>query len=63
LRTAHPQIWDDKDVKNVHYILAKPWNDNGKGNSEEETHLWWWEADEERQTMEKAVGLLEPRWK
>ncbi|ETW00574.1 hypothetical protein H310_07155 [Aphanomyces invadans] len=26
LRTAHPQTWDIEEVKNIHYILTKPWS-------------------------------------
>jgi hypothetical protein len=63
LRTAHPQIWRDEDVKNVHYIIGKPWNDKAKGESEEYTHVWWWEADETRQKKEMEMGLLEPDWR
>jgi hypothetical protein len=62
LRSAHPPIWKDEEVKNVHYILAKPWDDGGKGKGSEETHMWWWEVDEERQIKEKEIGLLEPSW-
>lgn len=25
LRGCHTEMWEDKDVKNVHYILDKPW--------------------------------------
>lgn len=60
---AHPQIWRDEDVKNIHYILDKPWDDKAKGCSKEATHLWWWEADEARQKNEKERGLLEPDWR
>jgi hypothetical protein len=63
LKTSHAPIWKDEEVKNVHLILNKPWNDKGKGTSDDETHLWWWEADEERQTRERAVGLVEPQVK
>jgi hypothetical protein len=62
LRTAHANVWNDNDVKNVHYILGKPWNDEAVGNSSEETHLWWWEIDQERTLAEAAAGLTEPDW-
>jgi hypothetical protein len=62
LRTAHAEIWKDNEVKNVHYILEKPWNDKAKGDSNEETHVWWCEIDEERQRKEKDAGFLEPVW-
>jgi len=44
----------------VHFILGKPWNDK---EMDEETHAWWWEIDEERQTKETEAGLSEPEWK
>jgi len=63
LRTAHAQIWKDEEVKNVHYILGKPWDDVDTINSGEDTHVWWWEMDKERQMKEAEVGLREPEWK
>jgi hypothetical protein len=63
LRTAHAQIWRDEEIKNVHFILGKPWNDKEVENSGEDTHVWWWEMDEERQIKEKEAGLSEPEWK
>jgi hypothetical protein len=62
LRTAHPQIWRDEEVKNIHYILDKPWNDNAKMDNGENKHMWWWKADEARRKKEKEVGLSEPDW-
>ena len=62
LRTAHAQIWNDDAVKNVHFILGKPWDDKSKTNSSEETHSWWWKADTERQIKERELGLKEPNW-
>ena len=56
-------MWNDDAVKNVHIILNKPWDDKGgKGSSLDVTHLWWWEADEERRMKEKDAGLSEPEW-
>jgi hypothetical protein len=53
-------MWNDDAVKNMHYILGdKPWNDGGKGLSRDETHIWWWEVDEERKRKEKEAGLAE----
>lgn len=63
MRTAHAQIWKDEEVKNVHYILGKPWDDVDTINSGEDTHVWWWEMDKERQTKEAEAGLEEPEWK
>jgi hypothetical protein len=33
-----------------------------EGVAAEETHVWWWEMDEERQRKEKEIGLVEPQW-
>lgn len=30
--------------------------------SSEDTHVWWWEADQERQVKEREAGLTEPDW-
>ena len=49
-------------MKNVHYILKKPWDDKDMELISEETHLWWWELDRERQKHESEAGLLEPDW-
>jgi len=62
LRTAHAPIWKDEEVKNVHYILSKPWDDKLGAESSDDTHVWWWEIDEERREKEKEVGLREPQW-
>lgn len=55
-------MWKDEEVKNVHFILRKPWNDKAKGDNDEDTHVWWWEIDTERRIREKEVGLVEPSW-
>ncbi|CAO1613507.1 unnamed protein product [Parajaminaea phylloscopi] len=49
LRASHTNIWRDEDVKNLHYIHAKPWeNKQGGGRDlggpDEITHSWWWNA-------------------
>jgi hypothetical protein len=59
MRAAHSQIWRDGDVKNIHYLFEKPWTVKGQRS---ETHLWWWEMDNERQQKEKEMGLSEPEW-
>ncbi|CAK4105120.1 unnamed protein product [Aphanomyces euteiches] len=46
LRSAHPRQWKDDDVKNIHYILTKPWNvDPGDPKQRDEFYdlnqLWW----------------------
>ncbi|SGY79685.1 BQ5605_C008g05198 [Microbotryum silenes-dioicae] len=44
LRDCHQTMWRDDDVKNVHYILDKPWAKRvQKEDPNEKTHRWWWE--------------------
>ncbi|KAG8958933.1 hypothetical protein FRC00_002136 [Tulasnella sp. 408] len=49
LRTTHPKMWRDEDVKVVHYIMDKPWQarigPGGKGEKGDfvATHVWWWD--------------------
>lgn len=62
MRTAHSQIWRDEDVKAIHYLFEKPWNENENGNDNRKTRGWWWEMDEERRLIEKEKGLFEPDW-
>ncbi|KAI5854003.1 nucleotide-diphospho-sugar transferase [Tricharina praecox] len=57
LRWCHKEIWRDDEVKNVHYILApKPWENR---ESDDETHKWWWRANEQRVLEEKAKGIAD----
>jgi lipopolysaccharide biosynthesis glycosyltransferase len=54
---VHAQIWRDDEVKNIHYILSpKPW-DESMGEESEETHTWWWTANQERLAQERSTGL------
>lgn len=42
-RYEHPQMWRDEEVRNLHYIVGKPWNTGReKGGVDEVTHGWWW---------------------
>jgi hypothetical protein len=44
-RYWHPQLWTDGGVRNVHYIVDKPWAvPRSKWASEDAiTHGWWWD--------------------
>ncbi|EPQ28292.1 uncharacterized protein PFL1_04119 [Pseudozyma flocculosa PF-1] len=50
LKTVHPNIWRDQEVRNVHYILDKPWKLGRPGTPanpkdiDAEIHSWWWDA-------------------
>jgi lipopolysaccharide biosynthesis glycosyltransferase len=61
LRNCHKPMWRDEDIKNVHYILDKPWSSRigaGTGPEDEVLHSWWWQAYEE---LEKSWGD-KPGW-
>ncbi|KAL8279620.1 hypothetical protein RQP46_007933 [Phenoliferia psychrophenolica] len=52
LRHCHETVWRDDVVKNVHYILDKPWKGTIHGRNRiqvnaEVTHGWWWKEWEE----------------
>lgn len=54
---VHAPIWRDEEVKNIHYILSpKPW-DEEPDHEGDETHKWWWRANDERLAAEKAAGV------
>ena len=54
---VHGAIWRDDQVKNLHYLLTpKPW-DEKPGEESEETHVWWWEVNQERLAREKGEGV------
>ncbi|SPO01857.1 related to galactinol synthase [Cephalotrichum gorgonifer] len=48
LRGCHSDLWKDRDVKVLHYILNKPWDDrNYNSDSVESTHKLWWDLYDE----------------
>ncbi|KAB2569028.1 Galactinol synthase 4 [Lasiodiplodia theobromae] len=45
LRGTHCQMWRDDEVRNVHYIINKPWNFTLHSDDPDYvTHSWWWDA-------------------
>ena len=49
-RYWHPEMWRDEEVKNLHYIVDKPWikrvGKDGKAGylgNDAVTHQWWWD--------------------
>jgi inositol 3-alpha-galactosyltransferase len=67
-RYWHANIWRDEEVKNLHYIVDKPWakrvgKDGRAGylGNDGETHQWWWKEYEdwkrERQLMGENTSL------
>lgn len=60
LRWCHKEIWRDEDVKNIHYILTpKPWESR---ESDDETHKWWWDINDQRLAKEKEKGIKVDGW-
>jgi lipopolysaccharide biosynthesis glycosyltransferase len=55
-KDVHSPIWRDDKVKNIHYILNKPWDEDLQ-NLTDETHGWWLRLNEERREKEKAEGV------
>ena len=56
-KEVHADIWKDDQVKNIHYILApKPWAES-RSNPSDETHQWWFDANDQRLKEEKAGGI------
>ncbi len=40
----HPQVWRDDEVKNIHYIIDKPWERRPEpGDRYAELHQRWWD--------------------
>lgn len=49
-RYWHPEMWSDAEVRNLHYIVDKPWSkrigaDGAAGylGNDGITHQWWWD--------------------
>ncbi|GAA5923506.1 hypothetical protein JCM3775_000409 [Rhodotorula graminis] len=59
LRYCHSPMWRDEDVKNVHFILKKPWYYQlPESDPDAELHAWWWDAFDKLQ----ASWGDEPGW-
>lgn len=65
----HTNMWDDAKVRNLHYIVDKPWNQRVGGDGvagylgrDGVTHQWWWDEfqswEKEREKKGKR-GILE----
>ena len=54
---VHDVMWKDDEVKNIHYILApKPWAEKPL-EATDETHAWWFKANEQRLADERSNGI------
>ncbi|KAH6684216.1 hypothetical protein B0J14DRAFT_664025 [Halenospora varia] len=65
-RYWHPEMWRNEEVRNLHYIVDKPWSkrigDDGKAGylgKDGETHTWWWNEYEEWKKEREAAGIRE----
>lgn len=57
MRYWHTSFWDDSEVRNLHYIVDKPWtkrvgSDGAAGylGRDGVTHRWWWDEYEKWET-------------
>jgi lipopolysaccharide biosynthesis glycosyltransferase len=62
-RYWHPNIWRDEEVKVLHYIVDKPWNQRvdkqgvaGYLGRDGVTHTWWWDEWEKWALDRKTNG-------
>jgi len=65
-RYWHPEMWRDEEVRNLHYIVDKPWNKrvgrDGKAGylgNDGVTHRWWWEEFERWEAERELGGEME----
>ena len=58
LRDCHQPIWRDNEVKNVHYILDKPW-DHKSQDEQHFTHDWWHDINADRLAAEEKQGVAD----
>lgn len=62
LKSIHSSIWNDSEVKNIHYILnPKPWDvrDDAKRSSIDSTGTFdfWFAIDDDRRAHEKKLAI------
>ncbi|KAI9747708.1 MAG: Peptidyl-prolyl cis-trans isomerase H [Chaenotheca gracillima] len=62
-RYWHSNIWRDEEVKALHYIVDKPWEERigpngvaGYKGRDGVTHRWWWDAYEEWEKEMQTQG-------
>jgi inositol 3-alpha-galactosyltransferase len=63
MRYWHQNLWVDEEVRNLHYIVDKPWSrrigsDGSAGHLGKDgvTHQWWWDDFEEWEQGRKKEG-------
>ncbi|RDW89476.1 hypothetical protein BP6252_01508 [Coleophoma cylindrospora] len=62
-RYWHTEMWRDDEVRNVHYIVDKPWSERvgndgvaGYRGRDGATHRWWWKEFERWEGQRRAEG-------
>ncbi|KAJ5037933.1 uncharacterized protein L3040_006809 [Drepanopeziza brunnea f. sp. 'multigermtubi'] len=63
MRYWHPEMWRDEEVRNLHYIVDKPWSkrvgsDGAAGylGHDGTTHQWWWDEFAKWEQERKGMG-------
>lgn len=63
MRYWHPKIWMDDEVRNLHYIVDKPWSKRvgsdgvaGYLGRDGATHTWWWNEFEKWERLREKAG-------
>jgi len=66
MRYWHKNMWIDSDVKNLHYIVDKPWSKRvgsdgvaGYLGRDGITHSWWWEEYEDWEKARKGMDEID----
>ena len=63
MRYWHPEMWRDEEIRNLHYIVDKPWSkrvgDDGIAGylgRDGATHQWWWDEYENWENERERAG-------
>jgi alpha-N-acetylglucosamine transferase len=63
MRYWHENLWVDEEVRNLHYIVDKPWSQRigsdgiaGYLGKDGMTHQWWWDEFEKWQREREKMG-------
>ncbi|KUJ21540.1 nucleotide-diphospho-sugar transferase, partial [Mollisia scopiformis] len=63
MRYWHKSMWQDEEVRNLHYIVDKPWSRRVGGDGvagylgrDGITHQWWWDEYERWETERQQKG-------
>lgn len=65
MKQWHTNIWRDAEVKGLHYIVDKPWQNRvasdgigGHLGRDGETHTWWWDVWDEWRSQREGELLI-----